>query len=676
MFKKLLIIQSVLIILFLNMSSSFVYAGFFSDHIQTNTVPAPSVPYDDSLFNGEISTDIDSDYLNSDHLVEGETETELFDEKSEFHTTVDAPSTSNSSKSTKDELSSGTSNIANSTKLTEIQSSSNQDDSQSEQSDQFVYEYYKHWGRNHNTHLPITNPHYLVNDILGIGINGNADITYSGYSMYVTNSPYSSQFPTHDSLLNSGLVDVKNLFVFSYQTRQNHTMYGFIFTSNDRIDLVSYDNTLGGSNYTFPTQQFSNSDYLAAFCFGGFTSDDVFQYYSFDYLFCKIGSKMFSFSVPGGSDSFYFGSTDTNVTPVYIGSDIDVYFDDEKQEKYNEDGTLAGDIKGEFKLNEKSNILSYRAYSDKVLDKTYDIHLWAVDNDSVPAKINGSENFPIRDLNTYLDHDLQLSSNKQSVKASINLEDVYYYLHQMNGYDGSIESVNGYEFDKFESRENIIFAIAYRESKSSLDWIVCKSYKYNYRDLIENVMGGFSVKKDYVDFPSLSDYVEGFPSIEDFLPDDEDPGILDWILAFIKWIANCVYIGFKNFIGLFQWLFDCIPILWENLTIALYNLVCDLKELALYFVYPKTESIYAMANERCPAFKQLYSAVSQDASSSSLPSFIFFGTKFSLNLNDYGIDFSYVKSISQVIIWIFYFWCIWCIIRKVIGLAPSDGDDS
>lgn len=627
-------------------------------------MPTPSVPYDDSLFNGEISTDIDSDYLNSDHLVEDETDAELFDEKSEFHTTVDAPSTSNSSKSTKDELRSPQSNSANSTKVTEI-SQQLVENGIMTIADDFVItvpsSITKFAGSNHNRHGVIDNPKNLIGVLKG-NIAGDYDISYSLYYNYIRNDYYYSEYPSYEDFMLQDWIDIDHLVVFTHTAfpdspHDRHTEYGFIICDTD----IYFDTSRGFYDSNVSRQ----SNVVYCFCFGGYVKDGEFLGYSLNSLSCSINGK--------GSKSQFIP---VDFSPVYIGKKIDVYIDDEKQERYNEDGTLAGDIKGEFKLNEKSNILIYRAYSDKELDKTYDIHLWAVDNDSVPAKINGSENFPIRDLNTYLDHDLQLSSNKQSVKASINLEDVYYYLHQMNGYDGSIESVNGYEFDKFESQENIIFAIAYRESKSSLDWIVCKSYKYNYRDLIENVMGGFSVKKDYVDFPSLSDYVEGFPSIEDFLPDDEDPGILDWILAFIKWIANCVYIGFKNFIGLFQWLFDCIPILWENLTIALYNLVCDLKELVLYFVYPKTESIYAMANERCPAFKQLYSALSQDASSSSLPSFIFFGTKFSLNLNDYGIDFSYVKSISQVIIWVFYSWCIWCIIRKLIGLAPSDGGDS
>ncbi len=118
MFKKLLIIQSVLIILFLNMTSSFVYAGFFSDHIETNTVPSPTVPSDCKLLaDDELNTDFNEEYYNDNHLVEDETEAgEFFDEKADFHTTDDLSGLPNSSKSTNDELRSPASNIANSTK--------------------------------------------------------------------------------------------------------------------------------------------------------------------------------------------------------------------------------------------------------------------------------------------------------------------------------------------------------------------------------------------------------------------------------------------------------------------------------------------------------------------------------------------------------------------------------
>ncbi len=643
MFKKLLIIQSVLIILFLNMTSSFVYAGFFSDHIETNTVPSPTVPSDGKLLaDDELNTEFNEDYYNEDHLVEDETEAgETFDEKAEFHTTEHLSGLPNSSKSTNKDLRSPSFNSANSTKVTEI-------------SQQLV----------ENGIMTIADDDYKDNFEYSDFFDLNNWNKFTYYLDPVVLDPerclwvFRNVIPKFlpqlkddpDYLYMVENYDIENLIIFNFES-SGKIFYGFFLVNEDMRCYFNSDR----DRYEF---------------------EHSYSVYVCDYIWFCHRYNVYNFNASGFSFNHKTMNIKNNINIIFSGG-YNVYFDDEKCDVIDpETGFTTGKIKGEFGFKEDSKILTYKAWSDKELDKTFDVHLWAMDSPSVPAKINGNEDFPIRDLDNYDSHGLQLSASKSSVQASYELEAVYYYLHQMKGYDDSLESVDGYDFEEFESRENLNFAIAYRENGSSGDWIVCKSYKYNYRDLIENVMGGFSVKKDYVDFPSLSDYVEGFPSIEDFLPDDEDPGILDWILAFIKWIANCVYIGFKNFIGLFQWLFDCIPILWENLTIALYNLVCDLKELVLYFVYPKTESIYAMANERCPAFKQLYSALSQDASSSSLPSFIFFGTKFSLNLNDYGIDFSYVKSISQVIIWVFYSWCIWCIIRKLIGLAPSDGGDS
>lgn len=298
-----------------------------------------------------------------------------------------------------------------------------------------------------------------------------------------------------------------------------------------------------------------------------------------------------------------------------------------------------------------------------------------MDCPSVPAKINGNEDFPIRDLDNYDSHGLQLSAGKSSVQASYELESVYYYLHQMEGYDDSLESVDGYKFDKFESRENLNFAIAYRENGIAGDWIVCKSYQYNYGDLIENVMGDFTVKKDYVDFPDMSDYIEDFESWDDVAADcaDED-GEYNIIEVGFKWIGRNVMHFAHNFVGFFQWLFDCVPILWENLTIALYNLVCDLKELALYFINPKTKSIYAMTCERIPSFSLLVDSF-KNTSGADLPSFKIFGSKFSLDFNDYSIDFSFIRSMSTILFYILFGYLVFKLIFKIFGFGGSGGGD-
>ena len=647
------------------MTSSFVYAGFFSDHIQTNTVPAPSVPSDGKLLSeDELNTEFNEEYYNDNHLVEDETEAgEFFDEKADFHTTDDLSGLPNSSKSTNDELRSPASNIANSTKTKEYIM---RDDSQPQEYGimpiadiddyNFVPPFITKFTTNHNRHFVIDNPNNLV-DVLKGKFGSQYDISYSLYH-HSSLSYISGLFPDYDNFLNLDFINTNNLLVFKHTAEFSSTCYGFIFSDSD----IRFKSDSDYNRIFFDSLQ---SNYFAGMCYGGYFSNNEFVGYSILNMYI---------SIPGYNRQF--SSSLIDFEPVFIGKNIDVYIDDEKQEKYNEDGTLIGDIYGEFGFKEDSKILTYKAWSDKELDKTYDVHLWAMDSPSVPAKINGNEDFPIRDLDNYDSHGLQLSASKSSVQASYELEAVYYYLHQMQGYDDSLESVDGYEFEKFESRENLSFAIAYREKGSAGDWIVCKSYQYNYGDLIENVMGSFTVKKDYVDFPDMDDYLEDYESWEDVALDETggEGGFYNNVVVLFKWVGrNLMHFG-HNFVGFFKWLIDCIPVLWENLTIALYNLVCDLKELALYFVNPKTKSIYAMTCERIPSFSLLVDSFKNN-NSSTLPSFTFFGTKFSLNFSDYDIDFSFIRNISTILFYLLFGYFVFKLIFKIFGFGSGGGDE-
>ena len=664
MLKKIVCIAISFILATSFFISSFIVNADDLDFLETHTVPAPTVPSDGNLLsNDELVTEFNEDYYNEDHLVEDETEAgEMFDEKAEFHTTEDISGLPNSSKSTNEDLRWPSFNSANSTKVTEISQQLVKNGIMTI-ADDFVItvpsSITKFAGSNHNRHGVIDNPKNLIGVLKG-NIAGDYDISYSLYYNYIRNNYYYSEYPSYEDFMLQDWIDIDHLVVYTHTAfpdspNNRHTEYGFIICDTD----IYFDTSRG----FYDSNVSGQSNVVYCDCFGGYVKDGEFLGYSLNSLSCSINGK--------GEKSSYITQF-SDFSPVYIGKKIDVYINEEKQEKHNEDGTLVGDIYGEFGFKEDSKILTYKAWSDKELDKTYDVHLWALDSSGVPDKINGNEDFPIRDLDNYVSHGLQLSASKSSVQASYELEAVYYYLHHMKGYDDSLESVDGYDFDEFEKRESLYFAIAYREKGSSGDWIVCKYYLYNYHDLIENVMDDFTAKKDYVDFPDLSDYVEGFPSIDDFLPDDDDPGPIDWILAFIKWIGNCVYIGFKNFLGFFSWLGDCIPILWENLTIALYNLVCDLKELALYFFKPKTKSIYAIACERIPALTSLFNFIN-NPSSSDTPSLTFFGTNISVDFPSY-FDVSYARSILSLLYVAVFAASVFKLLMKVFSFN-SGGDD-
>lgn len=676
--KRVLAFSLILIVIipFFNFPFSVSAENEILDNLEVNEVPVPEIPTD-GLLNDELSTEINEDYFNSDHFAYGEEDTTIFDSGQDFVQSEQLPSSDLHDLNVQDDQNT----VFNDSTRSVAVSDNNDGIMPLADDSELLYEYHKSWNFRISIkdYLPLDNPQFIINDFLGAEIDGTYDCTYSAYQHLIDYYIY-GDYPSYDDLLNSDFLTVDNCIIFKYDTYAHGTKYGFLFTDNGRFDMVSYDNDLGSTNLRPDASQIVNfQNLLFSWSYGKRTDNNGLVAYKYDDVYCVINGVGDTLSIPSGGGSIVETGFETNFTPVYIGSNIDLYIDDVKHDKLNEDGFIDGDIKGEFKFNEKSHILSYKSWSENELDKTYDVHLWALDSSDVPTKINGSESFPIVDLDIYTENNLQLSADKTSVQASIDLESVYYYVHQMKGFDDSLESVSGYNFTEFERREDINFAIAYREHGRSGDWIVCKSYHYNYGDLIDNVMGVFTVKKDYVDFPPIDDYIESMPDFDDYLAEigGDDPGIIDYVKAGFKYIGGCIGVFCHNFVGFFKWLWDCIPILWENLTIALYNLVCDIKELAIYLFKPKIKSIYQMATERIPSFNLFINSFGKN-SVADLPSFTLFGTKFSLNLADYDINFSFFRSISTVIFYVLFGYFIFKLLFKIFGFGSSGdsgGDD-
>ena len=642
MLKKIVCIAISFILATSFFISSFIVNADDLDFLETHTVPAPTVPSDGNLLsNDELVTEFNEDYYNEDHLVEDETETgEFFDEKADFHITEDISGLPNSSKLTNEDFRSPSFNSANSTKVTEISQQLVENGIMTISDDDYKdnFEYSDFFDLNNWNKFT-----YYIDPV----VLDPERCLWAFRNVIPKFLPQLKDDPDYLYMVEN--YDIENLIIFNFES-SGKIFYGFFLVNEDMRCYFNSDR----DRYEF---------------------EHSYSVYVCDYIWFCHRDNVYNFNASGFSFNHKTMNIKNNINIIFSGG-YNVYFDDEKCDVIDpETGFTTGKIKGEFGFKEDSKILTYKAWSDKELDKTFDVHLWAMDSSFVPAKINGSEDFPIRDLDNYDSHGLQLSSSKSSVQASYELEAVYYYLHHMKGYDDSLESVDGYDFEEFESRENLNFAIAYRENGSSGDWIVCKSYQYNYGDLIENVMGSFTVKKDYVDFPDMSDYIEDYESWDDVAADCADEnGEYNIIEVGFKWIGRNVMHFAHNFVGFFQWLFDCVPILWENLTIALYNLVCDLKELALYFVNPKTKSIYAMTCERIPSFSLLVDSF-KNTSGADLPSFKIFGCKFSLDFNDYSIDFSFIRSMSTILFYILFGYLVFKLIFKIFGFGGSGGGD-
>ncbi len=646
MFKKIV----CLTLSFILVTSFFVMpvsAFDINDYIESDHGDIPSVDTDVELFDNKEDNNSDSEdylnlneeYYNEDHLVEEEKEPEdNFDTKTELHT-VENPAS------------------AAETNNDDIQSYSLRSEAVEQSEDygimpladeEYEFEFpdisvYSNWtdGGYYDSYAPVI----------------NKDNAYYAYKYGFALNDSTTFIETFEDM--SWLFTNENLIILkSPVTRTSKYKFDYVYTviwCDKDINVTSGTGSISANgDYTFFQASVTYCTYkkIGYFAHGC-------RYY-FNEKYSKPVSGFLGFQV--------FDTTEI----VYSGGHK-IFIDDvELESKYDEDGFIKGDIKGDFSFSDKSKILTYKAWSDKKLDNTYDVHLFALDNPNVPPTLTGAEDFPIVDLENYQENKLQLSPDKSSVQASYELEAVYYYLHQMKGYDDSLESVDGYNFTEFESRENLNFAIAYREKNNVGYWTVCKSYQYNYEDLINNVIGEFTIKKDYVDFPSIDDYIKEFPSINDFLPEGEDPGPLDYILAFLKFIIACLLVIGHNFIGFFKWIFACIPILWDNLTIALYNLVCDLKSLALYLFNPKSRSIMAMVDERIPGLTQFVNAI-QNKSTADLPSYTFFGYTFTLDLTQYDLPWHYLKSFSQVLIMIMFDVGTYNLVAHVFGFVKLSG---
>ena len=156
-------------------------------------------------------------------------------------------------------------------------------------------------------------------------------------------------------------------------------------------------------------------------------------------------------------------------------------------------------------------------------------------------------------------------------------------------------------------------------------------------------------KKDYENFPSLSDYIDtDFPDIRDYVNFDmfqDLDGISDFLKAvveflwnaftgFFRWLWAALKFVFFNFLGIFEWLGKCLWTIVKNIGIALYNLVVDLKKLVTYLFVPNSKDLNVAIESKFPAYAKLRKAFQQGKqSSSNSVTFTLFGKDFDFNMN-------------------------------------------
>lgn len=182
------------------------------------------------------------------------------------------------------------------------------------------------------------------------------------------------------------------------------------------------------------------------------------------------------------------------------------------------------------------------------------------------------------------------------------------------------------------------------------DRFCAASYEYSLVDTVDShKKEPFSEKKDYEEFPSLSDYIDtDFPDIRDYVNFDmfhDLDGISDFLKAvveflwnaftgFFRWLWAALKFVFFNFLGIFEWLGKCLWTIVKNIGIALYNLVVDLKKLVTYLFVPNSKDLNVAIESKFPAYAKLRKAFQQGKqSSSNSVTLTLFGKDFDFNMN-------------------------------------------
>lgn len=675
--KRILCLSLVFVSLISIVFSSFsVSADDFdiNDYIEVHRPEIPKVDNNGDLLQDDIDTSFDDEFYNSpDEIDEDEKDEKTFDKKQDYSSDYNTSSSASDSDVGNDKQRRIAKKSLSKSPGTST-SSVNEDNGISAQSDD---------GSPSPSYLPCwvdSNPGYpfkITKDNALICFENGFSIYYVKYiindlSCGNTFGPLELEEKLPDLFTDKNLIIVRYLNKYLDSTNyDNPYSYMFIYSDNDfymeNHGSKMSESTKGNYFTAYVGTDASNTKLGLSPSF--FDFPDLGYHTSIVY---QVGDRLLSNS--------------SDVTVAYTGGHK--FFIDGKEVPVvdSDDKYSDNDIIGEISSNNDKYSLDFSAHSNKEItdDTEYDVKLFAVDIDKLSSlttvefkkfkfRYELDKNVRYCDLSEFYNSNGIINKENQSISDTSDLEHIYYYIHQMKAYDDSEESVTGYNFDEFEIRNTCTFVLAYKLKGSDNNYIVYSHLIYNYKPIINDVMDPFTIKKEYEDFPDIKDYIEDFPDVEDFLPEGEDPGPIDWILAYVKWIGACLKTFGKNFIGLFRWLKDCVPIVWKNLGIVLYNMVCDLKSLLIYLFKPKIKSIKKFADKRVPGFTKLLSTFKY-LNSSDLPYVKLFGVKF-------GFDFTWMdsnlkstmRSISSAIFYMIFAYGLMNMLGKMFGFKAFGG---
>ena len=207
-------------------------------------------------------------------------------------------------------------------------------------------------------------------------------------------------------------------------------------------------------------------------------------------------------------------------------------------------------------------------------------------------------------------------SKSQPVEVSWNVKQFYDDFQDVPDYtDDVIIGVSVSTYSEEDDRYNIVdFHIE----------------KINIQDILSQDHSLFAEKKDYVEFPDIDDYIQEFPDFPTW--DSDHP--LDSIWNIVKWVGDCLIVVGKNLIGLIKWLGACLWTIIENIGIALYNLVVDIRRLLIYLFVPDSTKLQNLIKDKFPALLKIESSIKAGQNSNSNTSINLFGHSFDFDFSD------------------------------------------
>lgn len=421
------------------------------------------------------------------------------------------------------------------------------------------------------------------------------------------------------------LLCVSNFFIFSFAD----TLEPSAILSSHLCDYGSVDTWWNKSSdfylqYALNQLSVNSSDYnfVVLTTQGNYSSNQDDMIYIFGFDKSKEYANVSQFSFSSSSSFIYFSNADIGCSFHYWSGYSSEFYSFSSgfstlQYDYSSTGRWNCDSQIPIYFKDEPVISSKTSFDLNVdYDKDYNCNISVTTNDKEEYLVGFglvNPDYSHIEYSFFESDGRYFLSSSQSVNVSFNAKDFYDTCQDYSNYSDNL---------------TIVATIYKPIDNDTLEVFKLLTKEININEILEQDNGLFSEKKDYIPLPSLDDYVEDFPDFPEW--DGEHP--IDSIWNIVKWVGECLVIVGKNLIGFFKWLGTCIWVIIQNIGIALYNLVVDLRRLVIYLFVPSQSEINDVIEKKTPSLSYILSSIETGKNSEyDGLHFNFLGKDFSLN---------------------------------------------